>query len=403
MRYIDIKRLLIITMISFMVLLSFYFIYNTGDEKRAFVNSIQVRVSSSIDGKLHLHNDLHFGKYVNKGEVLGIVRANVGDSNYVNILLQIESLEKDLKTLSIKLDAKKKNKLNTIKRISESRDVLKAQQDVDRININSEIKLREIDLIIAKDNLNMSEFELNRMKSLVKQGVYTSNSLKEYVNNLNNAKNSVVKVQKDIQRLKDSKNYNDFGVTTNSMRNLSTADLRIKDMNKDLEDSEIEIVATTKEIEILENRLKNLIDIKNKIEVYEIIAPVDGYIHNINNNTGSSLHSGDDVLSIIECNNINVVGFFSDKVAEKLFKNQYLDISIGEIKITGRVRGIEHGVGRVELGNYMVTPPTEILRRELPVKISIVDISLDESLGKEELKKQDMCGVGKEATIYITQ
>ncbi len=111
--------------------------------------------------------------------------------------------------------------------------------------------------------------------------------------------------------------------------------------------------------------------------------------------------AGELLFSTLKCDNAWVEAFVYQKQAEAFAVGRRVRIELKGVQgsFDGVVTALRHNVDRVEIGNAIPSPPVDLVRRQLPVKIASVIVKIDGDKARV-LHAQPFCGAGMTATIY---
>ncbi len=111
--------------------------------------------------------------------------------------------------------------------------------------------------------------------------------------------------------------------------------------------------------------------------------------------------AGELLFSTLKCDNIWVEAFVYQKEAAAFAVGRRVRVEIRGVdgSFKGVVTALRHNVSRVEIGNAIPSPPVDLIRRQLPVKIASVIVKMEEDKAGA-LHDQPFCGAGMTATIY---
>ena len=392
--------------IFFIILLLVLFLYNFVFYKKittdAFINAPVLKVSSEISGEFILNDEIRLGTVLDKGQAIGVVTSKV-DSNIIsNLRLQSYNLESSVKNDESLLISFKK-RLNFLEeRYTKFNKILTNQNKFDITSKKNEKEILTKELNEKNILLEQSQIDKNRAISLKKDGLYHENAMKDYILREKIASEKVEEIKSKIKEADLSILAAKEGLQIESNRNLSDAYNNYINLTSEINNLKNSIFE-------LENKIFNNKTHLNKINLEvdsqfknTIYSKLNGAVWNIIKQSGSTVSTGDDLIEIADCSRITVDAFVSDWKVKSLKEKQRVNIKVfGNIILEGNILSIRRGTGRFTIGQYIVDAPTEIMRRELPVRISTVRIEIKNTAKLNELKRKSFCGIGQDVEIYL--
>jgi multidrug resistance efflux pump len=158
-----------------------------------------------------------------------------------------------------------------------------------------------------------------------------------------------------------------------------------KNLEKQLQSIQSQLVSTSKELQVQ--------------QIVSVLAPTTGVIWSIDTQPQEKVEANKSIIQLLNCNNLWVEAFVSETDANKLVIGQATEIVFSELSNTqwkGRVETIRAGTGRIEVGQYVVEPPPEIARRQLPVRVATVRIKVD---WQKAPRFDDFCLAGRSVNV----
>ena len=173
---------------------------------------------------------------------------------------------------------------------------------------------------------------------------------------------------------------------------------------------EQQIVNQRVTINLLEKELSNLQDklinakansVNNQIT--PIKAPISGAVHSINYTEGDSISLGQEIATLIDCQNLWLEAIVESKVAEKinLHKNVSVQLEDSQTLISGRINLIETLGDSHQTANYKPIVLTSNVPTDNNQKESLSRVIINVDFPYSELTQQDSCNVGSIATVSI--
>ena len=131
-----------------------------------------------------------------------------------------------------------------------------------------------------------------------------------------------------------------------------------------------------------------------------VLAPTTGAIWSIDSQPQEIVEANKSIIQLLNCQNLWIEAFINETDANKLVVGQAAQINLNDsnynVQWKGRVETIRAGTGRIEVGQYVVEPPPEIARRQLPVRVATVRIKVD---WQKTPRFDDFCLAGRSVSV----
>ena len=130
-----------------------------------------------------------------------------------------------------------------------------------------------------------------------------------------------------------------------------------------------------------------------------VLAPTAGVIWSIDSQPQEIVEANKSIIQLLNCQNLWIEAFINEADANKLVVGQEAEINLdnsSNVQWKGRVETIRAGTGRVEVGQYVVQPPPEISRRQLPVRVAAVRIKVN---WQKIPRFDDFCLAGRSVNV----
>jgi multidrug resistance efflux pump len=398
------KKILIL--IFFIILLIVWIFYNFIFYKKittdAFINAPVMKVSSEISGEFILNDKIELGTILKNNQEIGSITSKVDNNIISNLRLQSYNLDNSIKNDQSML-VSLKNRLHFL----EERYLKFNKTLIRQNNFDVTSKKNEKNILIKELNekyfiLEQSQIDKNRAFSLKKDGLYHDNAMIDYILKEKIASEKVKEFKDRIKEADLAIMAAKEGLQIESNRNLSDAYNNYINLTSEIDNIENNILE-------LENKVNNNKLHLNKINLevnrqYKniIYSKLDGTVWNIIKQSGSTVSTGSELIEIADCSKITVDAFVSDWKVKSLKEKQEVKIKVfRDIILEGSILSIRRGTGRFTIGQYIVDAPSEIMRRELPVRISTVRIEIKKNNRLNDLKRKSFCGIGQDVEVYL--
>jgi HlyD family secretion protein len=170
------------------------------------------------------------------------------------------------------------------------------------------------------------------------------------------------------------------GLQLDGTRTLSYPETRVLELNVELIDLKQQERNLSKQIQSIQSQLSIT---SKELQVQEnvlVLAPTTGVIWSVDSQPQEIVEANKSIIQLLNCQNLWIEAFINETDANKLVVGQEAQINLNNssnVQWKGRIETIRAGTGRVEVGKYVVEPPPEIARRQLPVRVAAVRIKVD--------------------------
>lgn len=377
-----------------------YFLFFAVTSKQAFINARLVNIYSPISGVVDFSTSIIQGAALTHGEKIGEIKANESNQR----LSELISLNSELTQSKLNLISQQNALEEQIKKVreiqknyhSESAKQRKIQVKYSR----NRIKQYQADLERVRSSLIRAKNDLKRSSSLVPSGAISKSqhdSYKEQVISLNAEMNSInAKISQENNVLE----ANELGLHVEGNRTISNVEEQYRNIELQLIDltSQHEILGAS--IKHMTEHIKNISDEILHQKSYLLSSPKEGLVvWSVPSQTNSIISQQDLLISLIDCEDTWVEAFVDESHIGKIEIGKEVELKISGInqKLIGKVHSIRSGLGRVEIGPDVAMPPPEIARRQLPVKVLTVRITIQQ---KDILSdKKQYCFVGRSVNV----
>ncbi|MBD2342711.1 HlyD family secretion protein [Anabaena subtropica] len=367
---------------------------------QAFINSEIVYVRAPIPGKLSLTTQPELGQQLTKTKVIGSISGDVENQ-------LVSSLKINQQTLTSRLDNNRERLAGLNQQLRNRTNLLtqfsNASQEQQKLQIKfgqSQVDQFENDLMRAQAEADIAQSDAKRADFLLTEGAISKAAQEQKVTQARQAQAALSAARSRVEQHKLSLNAAAKGLQLDGPRSYSYPDIRtielkteIADLKNQISDLQIEIRGNEAELARVRQELKT----QNHILVR---SPQEGVIWSIEAHSGEVLTANAPILKLINCKNVWVEAFIDERDAIALQIGQSVDVHlIGSQKMwPGKIQTIRAGTGRVTVGQYVVEPPPEIERRQLPVRVVTAKIQVDWS---DSLDADNFCSAGRSVEVKI--
>ncbi|XFA73473.1 HlyD family efflux transporter periplasmic adaptor subunit [Thermosynechococcaceae cyanobacterium Okahandja] len=360
-----------------------------------YLNGTVINLYATISGTLIL-DPLRPGEALAAGTEIGIIR---NDRN--------PQLETDRQNLETRLQVALTQQ-QALERKRASRQAL--IQDLDRyqqsqrwleIRYSQEAVQRSLgELRQAQEALAIARIEADRYSSLVESGAVARQLADEAVSRAQQAAKIVESRQAELRRHQTALQAARQGLQLDASRTFSFPQIRLIDLQLELVDIEVEQLEVASTIAELRREIANINQQLQLQRLAAITVPTSSVVWSVIHKTGSlgiPLTAGDPILELLDCEDVWATALVSERDNARLRVGAPATVRLldgSDRRITGYVRAIRGGPGKVEVGQNIAVPPPDLVRNELAV-----DVQLDTL--PPELSAQNFCGVGQSVEVVF--
>lgn len=364
---------------------------------QAFINAPVVAVRAPIPGRTLLSPGLVVGQQIDKGQELAIIEADTENPRVSVLRTQISALENSRGTLK----SEQQKIAIEIKHRTDEHELLSKQVDeqfkADIEGGESNVSISSSDLKAARLYEKEAKRNLQQASELV-DGKYISQvDYKNLNDEYERAKARRISAKERLKRAKVALAALRQGVQLDGARTLPYVVTRSRNLDEQISDLKARAKHVKEQIHLIEVQIQTLKQELQQQTVAKLASPVSGAIWDIISNHGDAVAQQSQVLKVVNCEQSWVEAFLDEdlvtdlRVGDRVTVREYF----GDQQWQGGVLSIRYGTGRVTVGQYMVDPPPEVMRRQLPVRVATVKIGV-EWAGKT----QTNCKVGSSVKVF---
>ena len=177
----------------------------------------------------------------------------------------------------------------------------------------------------------------------------------------------------------------------------------IVNLEQQIGNQKVTINLLEKELSNLQEKLTNAKRNSVNNQITSIKAPISGAVHSINYTEGEVIPVGQEIATLIDCQNLWVEAIVDSEVAAKINLHKDVSVQLGdkEALIPGKINLIE----TLREPNQTTNPKSIALTSTVPSnnnqKESLSRVIIDVDFSSSELMLQDSCNVDSTATISI--
>ncbi len=375
--------------------------YNNSLTSQAFINAPVVSIRAPIPGRTSLGNEISVGQSIQKGQQLAVIDADTENPRVSVLRGQISSLETSRDTL-ISESAQLKQEVEHRKSEYDGlKSQVKTQKVVDVEGGQASVTMAESELKSALLYEQEAKRNLDQAGELREDKYISHIAYQKLVDEHGRAHARSVSAKERLKRAKVALDAIGNGLQIDGARSLPYVVTRSSMLEEAIADLVARLDHVTQQIGIQGAELEDLKkDLAQQMQA-RLESPVNGAVWDIISNNGDSVSQQSPVLKVVNCEASWVEAFLDESVAASLQVGDEVKVQeyCGDRAWRGNVISIRYGTGRVTVGQYMVEPPPEVMRRQLPVRVATVKINVD--WGTNNIGRST-CNVGSSVKVFST-
>lgn len=359
---------------------------------------------SPIPGKLQLQSEkIELSNRLEKGTQIGTIKSTVENPRVSVLIVEKQQLETRQQNLRQQLSGVKRqiqNRSQLINLFSKQSDTQRTlQSDYAR----QEIEQYEGEIARARAEEKVALADARRFASLAEQGAATISRADNEIARAQQASAEAKIEQAKIEQAKLKLEATKAGLQLDGTRTLSYPETRVFELDVELTDLEQQRRNLEEQIQSIQSRLSITSKELQAQQNVSITAPTTGVIWSIDSQPQEIVEANKPIIQLLNCQNLWIEAFIKETDANKLAIGQKAEINLDgstDVRWQGQVETIRAGVGRVEVGQYVVQPPPEIARRQLPTRVAAVRIKVD---WQKTFKPGDFCFAGRNVDVRFIE
>lgn len=372
---------------------------------QAFINGEVIFVRASIPGELELKSEkIKLSNQLEKGTQIGTIKSTVENPRVSVLKIENQQLKTRLQDFQQQLSGVKQQIQNRTELMNMFKQQANTQRKLEVNYVGQQIKQYQEEIARARAREKVSFADAQRFKSLAKNGAVTISRAENEIADAQQAEAVVKQAQSKIKQAKLSLEATKAGLQLEGTRTLSYPETRVLELDVELTDLKQQEKNLSKEIQSIQSQLsttsKELLIQQNVL----VTAPTTGVIWSIDSQPQEIVEANKSIIQLLNCQNLWIEAFINETDASKLVIGQEAQIKLnnssGNVQWKGQVETIRAGTGRIEVGQYVVEPPPEIARRQLPVRVATVRIKVD---WQKTPRTDDFCLAGRSVNVSFIE
>ena len=371
---------------------------------QAFINGEITFVRSPIPGELQLQNEkMVLGSKLKRGTRIGTIESTVENPRVSVLTVEKQQLETSLHNVRRQLSGVKRQIQNRTKLSNLFKQQTGIQKTLQSDYARQEIEQYQSEIAHARAEEKVALADAQRFASLAEQGAVTISEADNEIARAQQASAMAKQAQAKIDRAKLKLEATEAGLQLEGTRTLSYPETRVFELNVELTDLRQQKRNLEEQIQSIQSELLVTSEELQVQQNVSITAPTTGVIWSIDSQPQEMVEANQPIIQLLNCQNLWIDAFIQETDANKLVIGQKAEINLDgstDIGWKGQVETIRAGVGRVEVGQYVVQPPPEIARRQLPTRVAAVRIKVD---WQKTFKPGDFCFAGRNVDVRFIE
>ena len=371
--------------------------------EQAFVNGEIIFVRASIPGDLKFKSEIKPGNQLKKGTQIGTIKSTVENPRVSVLTIENQQLKASLQNVQQQLSGIEQQIQNRTKLMNLFKQQAVTQRMLQVKYAHQQIKQYQEQLIQSQAAEKLAIAEAERYSILSKEGAVSLSKVESEIAAAQQASGKVKETQSQIEQAKLAIEATKAGLQLEGTRTLSYPETRVLELDVELIDLKQQQRNLEKQIQSIQSQLsitsKELLFQQN----VRVLAPTTGLVWSIDSQPQEIVEANKPIIQLLNCQNLWVEAFINETDANKLVVGQEAQINLNNssnVPWKGRVETIRAGTGRIEVGQYVVEPPPEIARRQLPVRVATVRIKVD---WQKTHRFGDFCLAGRSVNVRFIE
>jgi multidrug resistance efflux pump len=371
---------------------------------QAFVNGEIIFVRASIPGQLYLKREkIKLGNQLEKGTQIGTVKSTVENPRVSVLTIDKQQLRTRLQDVQQQLSGIKQQIRNRTELMNLFKQQTVTQRTLQLNYARQQIKQYEGEIARARATERVAIADTQRFVRLAKEGAETISKAENEIAKAQQASAVVKEAKSKIEQAKLSFEATKVGLQLEGTRTLSYPETRVFELEVELTDLQQQEKNLEKQIQSIQSQLASTTKELQVQQTVSVLAPTAGVIWSIDAQPEEIVEVNKSIIQLLNCQNLWVEAFINETDANKLVVGQAAEINLtgsSNAQWKGRVETIRAGTGRVEVGQYVVEPPPEIARRQLPVRVAAVRVKVD---WQKNPRLDEFCLAGRSINVRFIE
>lgn len=380
---------------------AWWFFLAPASSVQAFVNTDIVAIRAPVAGTLELAPALQVGRMVAEAEALGRIVGGVENPQVLALRIQREQKKSRIAVLEEQIAGGERRLEDRVALVERFRRESEEERRLRRIFLAAQVQMARDELRRAQATARVVEAAERRVRSLSARGVVSQANLEDVVGSGDAAAAEVDAQRARVVQVEAALEASAFGLDLDGTRTLGQAETRLRELRSDVVDLEQQQLELHRTIEAERAELAVIAAELDRHRTVPLLAPHPAVVWSVDARTGETVAENGPLLQLADCRRVWVEAFFDEADAATLAVGQPVKVRLvhGGKAWDGRIETVRAGTGRVAVGDTVALPPPEIARRQLPVRVITLRVSVDWTEG--DLRPEEFCLAGRSAEVVL--
>lgn len=363
---------------------------------QAYINSELIQIQAPISGQLKNFNreKVELGNSLSKLTQIATIESDVENPRVSDLKIRRLELEANLPVIQRALGGINQQLINRNQQLQLFNQQKQTQNNLEVARAYQNLEGEKRALEKAEALAKVTNADAKRFSQLANEGAVNVSTAERKVAEARQANAETKMELTQINQAKLNLQAANIGLQLlDGSRTLSYPEIRILELESEIIDLEQQAKNSKKQIQSHKFEIKGIQKELLTQEMVPVVVPEDGVVWSVEAQPRENVEVNTPIAQVVNCDDVWVEAFVSERVANQISIGQPVEITLeGQSRSwQGRVKTIRGGSGRVEIGEFDVKPPPEILRRQLTVRVVTVRIAVD---WKKSLMPNSFCGAG---------
>ena len=366
---------------------------------QAFINSEIIYVRAPISGRLSLNTKLRLGQKLRAADVIGILTSEVENPRVSELRVREQELHSSFETYQQQLDGIKHQIADRTRLLQWFSQANRNQQKLQAGYSKAQVKQlqNELKSLYAEDKI--AQANAKRYSALLTDGAIDAATAERRKTDAKQASAAVKAKQSQIEQAQFNDQAASLGLQLDNNRSLSYPEIQmieIKTQIIDFQQQSANLIRQMKAIQAQLDEIRQELQVQNKVALR---IPTDSVVWSIDTQSKEHVAANAPILQLLNCKDVWVEAFINEEDASLLSVGDAVEVRlVGENKaLQGHIQTLRAGTGRVTVGQFVVAPPPEIERRQLPVRVVTARIQVDWT--DNEFRAEEFCFAGRSVEV----
>jgi multidrug resistance efflux pump len=364
----------------------------------AFVNAPVVTLRAPIPGRTQLAAGMQVGQRVRAEQALASIHAETENQRVSELRSLIAELSARRGALQAERDALATQITHRRREHASLGTRAASQSQAEVAGAEADLEVARAERERARTALRQAALETQRARELHAVGFISAAAYEKIVSDEERAQAGYESEGARERRARTILAAAHQGLQIDGPRGLPYVQTRAEELSESASDLGARQRQLEQQIAAIDTELDTLRQELAQQAASSLRSPVHGVVWSIDSNSGDAVARQGPVLQLVDCSAPWVEAFIDEKDATLFHPGDHVRVRAyhGEGEWDGEVQTVRYGTGRVTVGQYVVDPPPEVMRRQLPVRVSTARIRV---AWTPDALAAPFCNVGRSVEI----